>query len=264
MHISLAGRTALVTGSTAGIGHAVAVAMARAGATLVVNGRTPETVELAAQRLLEQVPEAVEPRRAVGDVGTASGAEAIFRAAPDVDILVNNAVKFVEGQISQSSDDDFESTFAVNVMGGVRLSRFYASGMRERRWGRIIFVSSDAALQTRTGMVPYSVTKTAQLAFARGMAQELAETGVTVNSVLPGATGTEQFLEMLQAEIAAGRAADLDEAGRAYVKQHAPSLLGRITTPEEVAHIFVFLASELSLATNGAAIRAEGGSISTL
>ncbi len=264
MHISLTGKTALVSGSSAGIGFAVAVGLARAGASVVLNGRNGDAVERAAARLIREVPDAASPCLVVADVGDPRGAAEICREAPKVDILVNNAATFPSGPIAASSDEDFETAFGVNVMAGVRLSRAYAPGMVERGWGRIIFVSSDAALQTRTGMVPYSVSKTAQLAFARGLAQELAGSGVTVNSVLPGATTTEAFVAMLRDDVEAGRASDVEEAGRAYVARHAPSLLGRPTTPEEVAHLFVYLASDLSLATNGAALRVDGGSISTL
>ncbi len=253
MRIDLTGRTALVTGSTGGIGAAIATGLREAGATVWVNGRDPARTATAAEGL--------GARPAPGDVGTAAGCAAVVAAVPDVDVLVNNAGIFVPTPVLEIPDEDWTRHFEVNVMSGVRLTRAYLPGMLGRGWGRVMFISSESAIQIPAEMVQYGMTKTAQLAVARGFAEAFPGRGVTVNAVLPGPTMTEGMREMLAAQ--AGRPlddAEVDAAGRAFIAEHRPtSLLGRPATPEEVANMVVYLASEQASATTGAAVPVDGG-----
>lgn len=253
MRIDLGGRTALVTGSTGGIGAAIVAGLREAGATVWVNGRDPERTAAAAERL--------GGLAAPGDVGTAEGCAAVVAAVPDVDVLVNNAGIFVPTPVLEIPDEDWTRHFEVNVMSGVRLTRAYLPGMLGRGWGRVMFISSESAIQIPAEMVQYGMTKTAQLAVARGFAEAFPGRGVTVNAVLPGPTMTEGMREMLQAQ--AGAELDdteVDAAGRAFIAEHRPtSLLGRLATPEEVANMVVYLASEQASATTGAAVPVDGG-----
>ena len=253
MRIDLTARTALVTGSTGGIGAAIVAGLRDAGATVWVNGRDPERTAAAAERL--------GGRPAPGDVGTAEGCAAVVAAVPDVDVLVNNAGIFVPTPVLEIPDEDWTRHFEVNVMSGVRLTRAYLPGMLDRGWGRVTFISSESAIQIPAEMVQYGMTKTAQLAVARGFAEAFPGRGVTVNAVLPGPTMTEGLREMLQAQ-AGGPMDDaaLDAAGRAFIAEHRPtSLLGRPATPEEVANMVVYLASDQASATTGAAVPVDGG-----
>jgi NAD(P)-dependent dehydrogenase (short-subunit alcohol dehydrogenase family) len=253
VRIDLTGRTALVTGSTGGIGAAIVAGLRDAGATVWVNGRDPERTAAAAERL--------GGRAAPGDVGTAEGCAAVVAAVPDVDVLVNNAGIFVPTPVLEIPDEDWTRHFEVNVMSGVRLTRAYLPGMLDRGWGRVMFISSESALQIPAEMVQYGMTKTAQLAVARGFAEAFPGRGVTVNAVLPGPTMTEGMRAMLEGQ-AGGPLDDdaVDAAGRAFIADHRPtSLLGRPATPEEVANLVVYLASEQASATTGAAVRVDGG-----
>jgi NAD(P)-dependent dehydrogenase (short-subunit alcohol dehydrogenase family) len=253
VRIDLTGRTALVTGSTAGIGAAIVAGLRDAGAAVWVNGRDPDRTGAAAERL--------GARPAPGDVGTAEGCAAVVAALPDVDVLVNNAGIFVPTPVLEIPDEDWTRHFEVNVMSGVRLTRAYLPGMLDRGWGRVMFISSESAIQIPAEMVQYGMTKTAQLAVARGFAEAFPGRGVTVNAVLPGPTMTEGLHEMLEGQAGAPLdAAGLDDAGRAFIAEHRPSsLLGRPATPEEVANMVVYLASEQASATTGAAVPVDGG-----
>lgn len=253
MRIDLAGRTALVTGATGGIGAAIVAGLRDAGATVWVNGRDPGRTAAAAERL--------GGRPAPGDVGTAEGCAAVVAAVPEVDVLVNNAGIFEPAPVLEIPDEDWTRHFAVNVMSGVRLTRAYLPGMLDRGWGRVMFISSESALQIPAEMVQYGMTKTAQLAVSRGFAEAFPGRGVTVNAVLPGPTLTEGMRAMLEGQ-AGGPLDDdaVDAAGRAFIAGHRPtSLLGRPATPEEVANMVVYLASEQASATTGAAVRVDGG-----
>ncbi|WP_030607592.1 SDR family NAD(P)-dependent oxidoreductase [Streptomyces sclerotialus] len=262
MHIDLSGRTAVITGSTAGIGRAIAVAAARAGADVVVNGRDETRTARAAQEIAEETgSDRVRPVAA--DVSTAEGTGALIEAVPECDVLVNNTGIFSATPVFEIPDAEWQRFFDVNVLSGVRLARHYAPRMAERGWGRVLFISSESAVMTPTEMVHYGMTKTAQLAISRGMAQELAGTGVTVNSVLPGPTLTPGVEEFIADRVGPGTS--FAEAEAAFIRQERPtSLLGRLIRPEEVAALALYAASEHASATTGAALRVDGGVAPTL
>ena len=258
MQIKLAGKIALVTGSTSGIGLAIAKGLAAAGAETIVNGRGQDKVDRVVADLKRALPDA-KLRGVAGDVGDAAGCEALVRAVPAVDILINNAGIFEPKDFFAIPDSDWTKMMEVNVMSGVRLSRAYMPGMLKRDWGRIVFISSESGLQIPPEMIHYGVTKTAQLGLSRGLAELTAGTGVTVNSVLPGPTrseGVETFLR----EMAKKEGTDVETMARNFVKQHRPtSLLQRFATIEEVANMVIYVASNEASATNGAALRVDGG-----
>ncbi|MFF4596896.1 SDR family NAD(P)-dependent oxidoreductase [Amycolatopsis sp. NPDC001319] len=254
MKLDFNGRTALVTGSTSGIGAATAAALAAAGVDVVVNGRNADRVDEVAKRL--------GARGIAADVGTAEGVASLVEQLPDVDVLVNNAGYFAPVPVFEIPDADWLRIYEVNVLSGVRLARHYTPRMVARGWGRVIFVSSESAIQNPTEMVHYGMTKTAQLAISRGMAQEVAGTGVTVNSVLPGPTLTEGVREFVQ-----GLYPDLDFAGaeRQFMTNERPtSLLGRLIRPEEVANMITYVASDQAAATTGGALRVDGGVVTAI
>jgi NAD(P)-dependent dehydrogenase (short-subunit alcohol dehydrogenase family) len=263
MKIDLTNKTALVTGSTAGIGFAIATGLAAAGAKVVLNGRKDATVGPAVQKL-----KVAEPKAAVdgiaADVSTADGCAALVRALPSVDILINNAGIFEPKDFFEISDGDWSRFFEVNVLSGVRLSRAYMPAMLKRDWGRIVFISSESGIHIPKEMIHYGVSKTSQLAVARGLAELTVGSGVTVNSVLPGPTrsdGVEGFLQSMAKQ--AGVSAD--EMAKGFVKEHRPtSLLQRFATVEEVANMVVYAASKEASATNGAALRVDGGVVRTV
>jgi len=263
MKIDLSGKTALVTGSTAGIGQAIAKGLAASGAAVVINGRTQGKVDAAVAALTKQMPGS-KVRGFAADVATAAGCTAVAAAIPEVDILINNAGIFEPKSFFDIPDDDWTQFFEVNVMSGVRLSRAYMQGMLKRNWGRIVFISSESALNIPREMIHYGMTKTAQLAISRGLAELTKGTAVTVNSVLPGPTmseGVKKFVE----ELSKQNGQSVEEAAAQFVKQHRPtSLLQRFATVEEVANMVVYVSSKESSATNGAALRAEGGIIQTI
>jgi NAD(P)-dependent dehydrogenase (short-subunit alcohol dehydrogenase family) len=252
MNISLAGKTALVTGSTSGIGLAIAKGLAAAGAETIINGRAKDKVGSVVADLQRAMP-ATELRGVAGDVADAAGCEALVRAVPQVDILVNNAGIFEPKDFFAISDSDWLRFYETNVMSGVRLSRAYMPGMLKRNWGRVVFISSESGLQIPPEMIQYGVTKTAQLGLSRGLAELTAGTGVTVNAVLPGPTrseGVETFLR----DMAKLEGTDVETMAREFVKRHRPSsLLQRFASVEEVANMVVYIASPQASATNVAA-----------
>jgi len=263
MKIDLSGKTALVTGSTSGIGHATAKGLAAAGATVVVNGRAQGKVDAAVATIAKAVPDA-KVRGAAADVSTAAGCKTLVTALPEVDILINNAGIFEPKEFFDIPDDDWSRFFEVNVMSGVRLSRAYMPVMLKRNWGRVVFISSESALNIPKEMIHYGMTKTAQLALSRGLAELTRGTAVTVNSVLPGPTmseGVETFVK----DLAKQHGQSVEEAASQFVKQFRPtSLLQRFASVDEIANMVVYISSKEASATNGAALRAEGGIVQTI
>jgi len=263
MHIDLKGKTALVTGSTSGIGHAIAKGLAAAGADVVVNGRTEAKVEAAAAAIAKANPGA-RVRGVAADVSSAAGCEMLVAAQPQVDILINNAGIFEPKGFFDITDDEWRRFFEVNVMSGVRLARAYLPDMLKRDWGRIVFISSESALNIPKEMIHYGTTKTAQLAVSRGLAEMTRGTAVTVNSVLPGPTMSEG-VETFVRDLARQSGQSVEEAASQFVRQFRPtSLLQRFASVEEIANMVVYVASKEASATNGAALRAEGGIIQTI
>jgi len=263
MKIDLSGKTALVTGSTSGIGHAIAKGLAVAGANVVINGRTQAKVDTAVAAIAS-VAAGSKVAGVAADVSTAAGCETLVGTLPDLDILINNAGIFEPKAFFDIADEDWSRFFEVNVMSGVRLSRAYMPGMLKRNWGRIVFISSESALNIPAEMIHYGTTKTAQLAVSRGLAEMTKGTAVTVNSVLPGPTmseGVETFVK----DLAKQSGQSVDEAASRFVKQFRPtSLLQRFATVEEIANMVVYISSKEASATNGAALRAEGGIVQTI
>jgi NAD(P)-dependent dehydrogenase (short-subunit alcohol dehydrogenase family) len=263
MDLKLRGRTALVTGSTAGIGFAIARGLAEEGAKVIVNGRSESGVRGAVERIRKAVSTA-EVDGLAADAATAEGAEALHRRWPQVDILVNNLGIFAPQPFFEIKDEEWLRFFDVNVVSGVRLSRLYGKGMAERGWGRILFISSESAINIPREMIHYGVTKTAQIAVARGLAIELAATGVTVNSLLPGPTRTEGVVDFL-GKLATDGGKSVAAVEQEFFKTARPSsLLQRFADPAEVAAMAVYLCSERASATTGAAIRVDGGTISAI
>jgi NAD(P)-dependent dehydrogenase (short-subunit alcohol dehydrogenase family) len=264
MIIDLTGRRAIVTGSTAGIGRATAEGLARAGAAVVVNGRTDARVEEAVRQIRQTAPHA-DIAGFAADMATAEGVAALIAAAPDADILVNNVgtahIREYHGvdDIAAIPDEDWLGLFQLNVMSGVRATRHYLPRMVGRGWGRVVFVSSESAVNVPKEMLDYGMTKTAQLAVSRGFAEAVAGTGVTVNAVLPGPTRSE-ILGDFMAKQAEAQGISQDEAEQGFLAAMRPtSLLGRFATTDEVANMIVYACSKQASATSGAALRVEGG-----
>lgn len=263
MNIDLLGKTAIVTGSSAGIGYAIAKGLAAAGASVVVNGRSKAHVDQAVEALAAAVP-AATIRGVAADLSTAAGCDALIGAEPRADILVNNTGIYRMQDFFDISDEEWTRFFETNVMSGVRLSRAYLPAMLERNWGRVVFISSESALNIPANMIHYGFTKTAYLAISRGLAKRTAGTGVTVNAVLPGPTLSEGVRNSLQ-EMAEKSGQSIEDAGVAFVKSQRPSsILERPTTPDEVAHMVVYVCSEQASATTGAALRVDGGIVDTI
>jgi NAD(P)-dependent dehydrogenase (short-subunit alcohol dehydrogenase family) len=263
LQIDLSGKSALISGSTAGIGFGIARGLAAAGARVTLNGRAARGVEAAIMRLRAELP-AAEVDGVAADLGSAAGCATLIARVPEVDILVNNLGIFALQDFFATPDGEWERFFAVNVLSGVRLSRAYVPGMVARGWGRVIFLSSESALNIPADMVHYGVTKTADLALSRGLAKRLAGTGVTVNAILPGPTLSDGVRTMLQSQ--AERAArSVEEIATEFVRTQRPSsILRRPATVEEVANLAVYVASPLSSATTGAALRVDGGVVDTI
>jgi NAD(P)-dependent dehydrogenase (short-subunit alcohol dehydrogenase family) len=256
MNLKLTDKTALVTGSSKGIGFAIACQLAAEGARVIVNGRSEPAVSNAVTQLLQAAPTA-RVESFVGDLSTAEAVTALTARFPAVDILVNNLGIFEPKAFEDIPDEDWRRFFEVNVLSGVRLSRAYVGGMKQRQWGRIVFISSESGIQIPVEMIHYGTTKTAQLAVSRGLAESCAGTGVTVNAVLPGPTrsaGVEEFVHQLSA----GQPFEAFE--QEFFKSVRPSsLIKRFETPEEIACLVTFVCSPLASAITGAALRVDGG-----
>lgn len=256
MDFHLKDKLALVSGSTKGIGLAIATGLAREGARVIVNGRSQQSVDAALAALRAQVPGA-KADGFVGDLSNAQQIEALVRQHPSVDILVNNLGIFDPKPFDDIPDEDWQHFFDTNVMSGVRLARAYLAKMKSKNWGRIVFISSESGVQIPVEMIHYGVTKTAQLGLSRGLAETCAGTGVTVNAVLPGPTKSEGVTDFAN-KLSGGQPFDAFEK-EFFEKVRPTSLLKRFTTPEEVANMVVYVCSEAASATNGAALRVDGG-----
>jgi NAD(P)-dependent dehydrogenase (short-subunit alcohol dehydrogenase family) len=258
MDLQLDGKRALVSGSTAGIGYAIVEALAKEGAHVIVNGRSQARVDAAVRKLSGKV------EGFAADLGTSEGVNQIVARYPDVEILVNNLGIFEPKPFEQIPDADWFRFFEVNVLSGVRLSRHYLPRMKERGWGRIVFISSESALQTPAEMIHYGMTKTAQLAISRGLAETTAGTNVTVNTVLPGPTDSEGVATFVE-QMAAARKISREEIEKEFFRSVRPSsLLKRFAHVDEVAAMVAYVCSPLSSATNGAALRVDGGVIQAI
>lgn len=258
MNIDLSGKTALVTGSTEGIGFGIAQGLANAGARVIINGRTQAKVDAAVSRI------GGSANGVVADLASIEGHEQLVAALPDADIVVSNLGIFQPADFFDTDDASWDRHWQVNVMAGVRLARTYLPKMEEKGWGRLLFLASESAFNIPVEMIHYGVSKTADVALARGLAKRMAGTGVTVNSVLPGPTLSEGVEAMLEAErLKSGK--PIEEVAAAFVQEHrSSSIIRRAATVEEVANMVVYLASPLASATTGAALRVDGGVIDTL
>lgn len=258
MDLQLSDKLALVTGSTKGIGLAIATSLAREGARVIVNGRSQASLATALSNIRAALPNA-NLEGFTADISTAHAAQTLQQKFPKLDILVNSVGIFEPKPFEQIPDEDWRRFFEVNVLSGVRLSRLYLPGMKQRNWGRIVFISSESAVQIPQEMIQYGMTKTAQLAVSRGLAETCAGSGVTVNAILPGPTrsaGVEQFVKQLS------QGKPFEQFEREFFQSVRPSsLLKRFATPEEVASLVAYVCSPLASATNGAALRVDGGVI---
>ncbi len=262
MDMQLNGKTALVTGSTAGIGLEIARKLAVEGAQVIIAGRNRKKLDEALASIKASGGKSV--RGVLADAGTAEGADALVREAGPVDILVNNLGIYESKNFADITDQDWLNLFEVNVLSGVRLSRALMPAMIEKDWGRIIFISSESGLNTPTEMIHYGTTKTAQLAVSRGLAQLAKGTGVTVNSVLPGPTRSEGIVDFLRSVSSNPSGTEKEIEAEFFAKGRPSSLLQRLLEAEEVANMVTYIASPLSSGTNGAALRVEGGILSTI
>lgn len=263
MDLELSGKRALVTGSTAGIGYAIARRLAAEGAEVVVNGRDAGRVEAACARLRAELP-AARVSGLAADVATASGVASLLAACDSVDILVNNLGLYAPRPFEDIDDAEWQHFFEANVMSGVRLARHYLPRMKAAGWGRVVFISSESGLNPPGDMVHYGMTKSAQLSISRGLAETCAGTGVTVNAVLPGPTRTEGVAEFF-AKLAAEQGVAVETVEREFFNRDRPSsLLRRFIEPAEVANLVAYVCSPLSSATNGAALRVDGGVVRSI
>lgn len=260
MDLKLAGKTALVTGSTAGIGFAIAKRLAEEGVETVITGRNQAKLDDAAA----QIGQVGKVRPILADPATAEGAATLIEAAPDVDILVNNLGIYEAKPFTAISDEDWHHFFEVNVVSGARLARHYFPRMLDKDWGRIIFIASESALLSPGEMIHYGMTKTAQLAIARGLAEQTRGTGVTVNSVLPGPTRSEGIVDFIQSVVENKDAPETEREAEFFRTLRPLSLIRRLIEADEIGSMVAYLASPLAAVTNGAAIRAEGGIVPTI
>jgi len=255
---SLAGKIAFISGSTAGIGFQTAVTLSKAGASVIINGRSQERVDEAVSKLKEQVPGA-NVQGVVGNLGTAEGVKEVTEKITDIDILVNNMGIFEPRNFEDITDEEWMTMFEVNVMSGVRLCRFYFPKLKEKGWGRIVFISSESAVNIPTEMIHYGMSKTCQVAIARGLAESTSGTNVTVNSILVGPTysdGVKRFVNQL----AESKNISVSEVEDEFFKETRPtSIIKRFLQEEEVANMVLYLSSPASSGTNGAALRVDGG-----
>jgi len=257
MDLGLRGRRALVTGSTAGIGLAIAKQLAAEGANVWINGRTQQRVDEA----IKQVPGTAHA--VVADLTTAEGAAQLFKLVSDVDVLVNNLGIFENKPFLEIEDSEWSHFFEANVMSGVRITRHYLPAMLKRRWGRVLFISSESGVLIPSEMVHYGVTKAAQIALARGIAESIPASGVTVNSLLPGPTESEGVSKII-ATMAREKGISKDQVERDFIRDVRPSSINkRLARVEEVAAMATYLCSDLASATNGAPVRVDGGVVSS-
>jgi NAD(P)-dependent dehydrogenase (short-subunit alcohol dehydrogenase family) len=260
MDLQLKGKTAVVTGSTAGIGLAIAERLAAEGVEVTIIGRNQAKLDEAAA----QIAKVGKVNAVLADPATAEGAAALIAAVPETDILVNNLGIYEAKAFTDISDADWHRFFEVNVVSGARLSRHYFPKMLEKNWGRVIFISSESALMIPSEMIHYGMTKTAQLSISRGLASQTTGTGVTVNSVLPGPTRSEGIVDFMRSTVSNGDAPQ-DEVEKQFFEELRPlSLIRRLIEADEIGAMVAFLSSPLAAATNGAAIRAEGGILPTI
>lgn len=252
MNLELSGKTALVTGSTAGIGYAIAERLLKEGASVIVNGRTHERVDAAVRRL-------GLAKGFVGDLSREADRKRLIEQFPQVEILINNLGIYESRSLNDIQEGDWNRLFDINVVSGARLSQFYLEGMRARNWGRIVFIASETGVNIPEDMIHYGVSKAAQIALARGLAETTKGTGITVNSVLPGPTLSEGVTNYLAAALKESKA-DADDLKKEFIQSMRPtSLLQRFATSEEVANLVTYISSPLASATNGASLRVEGG-----
>lgn len=261
MQVDLNGLRALITGSTSGIGRATAGKLCACGAEVLVNGRSPERVDLAVAELRAAGGKAAP---AVGDLSTAEGCQLVIDQAGELDILVNNAAWISFRPPFEIPDEDWIRSFEVNVLAGVRLTRHYGPLMRDKGWGRIVFISSESGIQIPTEMIHYGFSKAADLAVARGFAQALKGTGVTVNSVLPGPTRTEALAGYVRGQAERTGKSEQEVEEEFFRTARPTTLLGRFTTPEEIAEVVTFVCSREASAISGAPIRADGGVVQSI
>jgi NAD(P)-dependent dehydrogenase (short-subunit alcohol dehydrogenase family) len=263
MDFGLKGKSAVVSGSTAGIGFAIAAALAAEGAHVIVNGRTAARVTTAIEQIRQRVKNA-DVRGIPADLGTSRGVESFLQQVPDADVLVNNLGIFEIKPFLDIPDSHWLRFFEVNVLSGVRLSRHYLPGMLKKNWGRIIFISSESAQHIPAEMIHYGMTKTAQVAIARGIAESVAGTGVTVNSVLAGPTASEGANEFVDSMAKQQGVTKAEVEKQFFASARPTSLLERFETPEEVAAVVAFIASTQAISVNGSAVRAEGGVVRSI
>lgn len=260
MDLKLKGKTAIVTGSTAGIGYAIAKRLAEEGVEVVITGRSQAKLDEAA----EELSRSGTIRAVLADPATAEGADALIAAVPATDILVNNLGIYEAKSFAEISDADWHHIFEVNVVSGARLSRHYFPKMLEKNWGRVIFIASESGLLPPAEMIHYGMTKTAQLSVSRGLAEMTRGTAVTVNSVMPGPTMSEG-VETFVADLAKQNGQSVETAAANFIKEHRPSsLIQRFASVDEIANMVVYVASREASVTNGAALRAEGGLVQTI
>lgn len=263
MELNLKNKKALITGSSKGIGFQIAAILAKEGAHVVLNARSAADIETAKKKILAETPSA-QVSGVASDVGTEDGIQKLIREIPDVDILVNNAGFFEPRPFAEIRREDWQKMFDTNVLSGAELTQYYLPRMIKRNQGRVFFISSESALNIPVEMVHYGMSKTAQLAVARGAAELCKSTNVTVNSVLPGPTMSEGVEEFVKA-LATQQKKSVDQAAKDFIKDHRPSSINqRFATPEEIANVVVFLSSEKAAMINGASVRVDGGVVKTI